>query len=274
VRPIGRVRDALDSGSLILTAGAGAGKTTVLEQALDATPDDVAWVSCSDTERVSGTLLLRIVHAIARAAPGASDALAQRLGRASSERIDVPAATRELIADLSRLLVEPLVLVVDDAEHLDGAEESLWLLGELMRAELPGLRVAVASRRSLALRVAKPRAAGHLTELGAPDLAFDSEECAALLRERGGSEPSAELVSEAMKATEGWPLGIALAAGLLVRGPRGGDNGVAMADLASAPDLRAYLSEELLDSLEPQLREAALQSSVAGVVTPQVAEAL
>ena len=49
------IGDALDSGSLILTAGAGFGKTTVLEQALEGRA--TAWLSCSEAERAAGTLM-------------------------------------------------------------------------------------------------------------------------------------------------------------------------------------------------------------------------
>ena len=77
-----------------------------------------------------------------------------------------------------------------------------------------------------------------------------------------------------MELTEGWPLGIALAAGLVERATQAGDLAAALGGLRSAPDLHAYLSEELLDSLEPELREAALESSVVPVVTPAVERAL
>jgi DNA-binding SARP family transcriptional activator len=264
-----RVATALESGSVIITAGAGSGKTTILEQALDART--AAWLSCSDGERTPGTLLMRIVQALAGAAPGTTDAMAERLA-AGLERIDVAAATRELTAELSRLLVEPLVLVIDDAEQLDTASGSEQLISDLIRAEVPLLRIALASRRPLALRVAKPRAAGLLTELTAADLAFDVEECSALLRARTGLEPTPRQVESVMEATEGWPLGIALAATLVGRG--GGDAAPALASLSSTPDLRSYLSEELLGSLEPELREAAIDSSVPRVITPAVARAL
>jgi ATP/maltotriose-dependent transcriptional regulator MalT/DNA-binding SARP family transcriptional activator len=257
---------------VVITAGAGCGKTTILEQALSDSPGPVAWVSCSDTERDPGVLLMRIVDTVARAAPGASDALAERLA-AGAERVDALEATRELIRDLSRLLVEPLVLVIDDAEHLDGATDSLRLLGELLKAEIPLLGVAVASRRPLDLRVAKPLATGRLTALTAADLAFDPEECAALLRMLE-VDPPPDQVDGLMEATEGWPLGIALAARLYERGQRSADGGVALANLGSAPDLRSYLSEELLDSLDPKLRKAVIESSVAAVVTREVARAL
>jgi ATP/maltotriose-dependent transcriptional regulator MalT/DNA-binding SARP family transcriptional activator len=260
-----RVADALEAGSVILTAGGGCGKTTVLDEAMRGSPA-VAWISCSPAERAPGTLMLRIVNAVATAAPGASDALAERLGT-GIERVDALASIRELIADLSRLLVEPIVLVFDDAEHLDGAEQSLQLLDELLRTESRLLRVAVASRRALELRVAKPRADRRLTELTAADLAFDAEECAALLRERSGAEPTPEQVDEVMEATEGWPLGVGLAAEMVKR-----KTGVA--SLGSAPDVRSYLSEELLDSLSPDLRDAAVRSSVVRVVTPELLAAL
>src|SRR4051794_806171 len=261
------VREALEVGGVLLTAGPGYGKTTVLEQALSDGTRRVAWLSCTETERAEGTLLMRILDRVGRVAPGATDALAERLASAP-EQVDAIAAARELVADLPRLLVDPLVLVIDDAEHLDGADRSLELLGELIGAALPAARVAVASRRPLGLHVAKVRASGRLAELGPADLAFDSEECAALLLERMGREPSAEEVGDVLAASEGWPLGIALATG---RGP--GNNEV-IRGLRSAPEVRAFLSEELLDSLTPDLRAGAITSSVTRVVTPGVALAL
>lgn len=258
---------------MVLTAGAGCGKTTTLEQALSAETRPCAWVGCSAADRSPGMFLMMIVGAISTAAPGSANALAESVA-ATRDQIDPLPVTRRLIAELSRLLVEPLILVIDDAEHLDGAHGSLEILDELMRAEVPLLHVAVASRRPLGLHVAKPRAAGRLTELTAADLAFDAEECAELLRRRTGLDPSSERVEEMMVLTEGWPLGIALTVGLVERATHEGEVASALGGLRSAPDLRSYLSEELVDSLEPELRDAAIKSSVVPVVTPAVERAL
>jgi DNA-binding SARP family transcriptional activator len=170
-------------------------------------------------------------------------------------------------------LIDPLNLVIDDAEHLDEAEGSLRLVSELIRAELPTLRIAVAGRRSLALRVAKPRAAGRLAEMDESELGFDAEECAALLRLRGGREPLPEEIEDVMSATQGWPLGIALIAPHL--GTEGARNGpLGLREMRSAEDLRSFFSEEFLESLQPELREGAIISSVARVVTPAVIRSL
>ncbi len=55
----GRVKEALDSGGVLLTAGAGYGKTTLLDEALGKGEKTVAWISCSDTERAPGRFLMR-----------------------------------------------------------------------------------------------------------------------------------------------------------------------------------------------------------------------
>jgi DNA-binding SARP family transcriptional activator len=267
-----RIADALDSGNLILTAGAGFGKTTVLEQALAGRTTPVAWVNCSDRERGPGILVTEVIAAISRAAPGTTDAMAERLAT-GIEPIDPPAAMRELIAELSGLLVEPLVLVLDDAENLDGADRSLRLVAQMMRAQVPRLHVGVSTRRSLDLRVAKLRAGGRLLELSAGDLVFDATECEQALAMRTSVDPSPAQVEAVMQATEGWPLGVGLVAAQGAQGT-GREGGLQPISLSSTPEVRAYLSEEILDSLEPELRAAAIDASVPRLVTPEVAEAL
>jgi ATP/maltotriose-dependent transcriptional regulator MalT/DNA-binding SARP family transcriptional activator len=273
VRPrlTGRVSAALKTGSVLLTAGGGFGKTTLLEQALAESAAPVAWVSCAAAERSAGVLLKRIVDAIAVAAPGASAALAERLA-AAAEHVDPVAAVRELLVELSALLLEPLVLVIDNAEQLEeNAEESLRLVDELLRAENTQLRVAVAARREPGLRTGKARAAGRLDELTAADLAFSTEDCAALVRAHTGADPPADHVTAILRATGGWPFGTALAVGLL-EGTPGGDG--RLSELPALPDLTAYFTEEMLDSMKPALREALLASSIPRIVTPAAAAAL
>src|SRR5207245_1638390 len=68
-RLVRKVGDALERGAVILTAGAGCGKTTVLEQVAAKSQRPVAWVGCAESDRVPGALLMRIVEAISRAVP-------------------------------------------------------------------------------------------------------------------------------------------------------------------------------------------------------------
>src|SRR4051794_11234012 len=86
-RLAGRIVDALDSGSLVVVAPAGYGKTTALAEAVAGSGTTVAWLSCSRTDRDAGRLLLHLVGSLRRAVPGAADVLAERLDVAT-ERVD------------------------------------------------------------------------------------------------------------------------------------------------------------------------------------------
>ncbi len=263
-RLAGRIADALETGSLVVVAPAGYGKTTALAEAVGMAGWDVAWLPCSPSDRDPGRLLVHLVGSIRRAVPGAADVLGERLNVATVP-VDPGLAVQALESELARLLVEPLVVVIDDAEHLAGAAEAEQVVADLVATPLKTLRVAVLGRRPLVLRTARLSAAGRLTELGPADLAFGVEECAELMLRRAGREPSRDELETVWTATEGWPLGVALAAGserpLAIRPPRAGA-------------LDTYLAEELLDPMEPRMRDAVIDSSVAPELDPSLVRAL
>ncbi|MGI8512133.1 MAG: hypothetical protein ACR2NH_05835, partial [Solirubrobacteraceae bacterium] len=62
--------DALESGSVLLTAPAGFGKSTALEEAVRRRGTETAWVACTSAERAPGRLLLRLIEALRGTLPG------------------------------------------------------------------------------------------------------------------------------------------------------------------------------------------------------------
>ena len=260
-----RLADALEAGAVVLVAPAGSGKTMALEEALDSRGGAAAWVKCRSAHADAGRLLDHLVDVLRTAAPGTADVLGDTLAAAVAP-INVAASTQELVAELERLVVDPLTIVFDDAEHIAESEGAAGIVRALLASEAEPLRVAVASRRPLPLRLAKPRAAGRLAEMGAADLAFSAGECAELLRlRRGGGVTEAE-VDATMEATEGWPLGLALEA------RRAGGPGTAAP--GSQAELSDFLTEEVLAGLEPDFRRQLLASSLPPELTDSVAAAL
>ena len=256
-----RLARALDDGHLFLVAGAGFGKTMALEDALALRGGAAAWVRCSELDRDPGGLLADLVQELERTVPGAADVLGERLAHAPLQ-IDAAVASRELSRELERLLVDPLTIVVDDAEQLADSPEASAVLRDLLASNAEVLRVAVAARVALPLRLSKLRATGRLAQLGPADLAFSPEECAELLQAAGGREPNDAELDALWSATEGWPLGVGLSAaadGALVPG-------------SSA--LVGFLEEELLGPLGDELRTALLESSLAPDLDAATVEAM
>jgi ATP/maltotriose-dependent transcriptional regulator MalT len=176
-----RIHSALDAGSLLLIADAGFGKTTALRDALDHDGPPAAWVRCGDAGGDAGRLIELIIEAIREALPGAVDVLAERM-TAARDPVDPEGAAAALGRELGRLLVDPLVVCLDDAETLESGAAGLAVAGRLIGNGSDLLRLAVATRRPLAMRLARERAAGRVAELGPADLAFSASDCEAYLR--------------------------------------------------------------------------------------------
>ena len=262
-----RLSAALDRGALFLIAPAGSGKTMALEEAIACRGGDVARVRCTSLDRHAGRLLDHLVDVLRVAAPGTADVLKDMLAGAF-EPVDPDAAARELVAEIERLVIDPLTVVFEDAEHVADDLASAGIVGALVDSESRALRVAVASRRPLPLRLAKLRAAGRVTVIGEAELAFSAGECEELMRLGGRPDLTDADVRAAMEITEGWPLGLALA----VAGRR--DGGGLGAAPRSAAELSTFLSEEVLDGLDPDFRSELLKSSLAPELTPRLAVAL
>lgn len=262
----GRILEHLDAGALVLEAGAGYGKTAALRAAVESTGATPAWVSCTQVDRDPARLLARVAAAVDDALPGSAAVMGERLATAT-ETVDVLALTADLLRELGATLVERVVVLLDDAEALAGSPDALEVVSRLIESDVAGLRVAVASRRPLDLRTAKLRAAGRLATIPAAELAFDSAECDQLLWATHGRSPEEGEVERLMAATEGWPLGLALAvAARTTAAPR---------SPSSAPtEVAAFVAEELLNPLDPALRAAIEDSSVLSELDPDALRAL
>ncbi len=155
-----------------------------------------------------------------------------------------------MLAEVERLLVEPLTIVFDDAEEIADSEGALALLDRLLDVRVAPLSLAIATRRPLPLKLAKLRASGRVRELGPPELSFTASECEELLRLRRGSSVTDEDVAAAVTASEGWPMGVAGA--------------------VSREMLFGYLAEEVLDRLDDNARLALVDSAVPATVLADV----
>jgi ATP/maltotriose-dependent transcriptional regulator MalT/DNA-binding SARP family transcriptional activator len=256
-----RLASLLETGHLLLVAGAGWGKTMALEQCLERRGGVTVWVRCSEFDRDPGRLLADLVEALERAVPGAADVLGDRLASATGP-VDQARAARELALELERLVVGPLTIVLDDCERLGESAEAWTAVSPLLEMGGPALRLALASRRRPPMRLARQRAAGRLSEVGAGELAFSPTECEQVIRLARGREPAQEEVDAVWSATEGWPLGVGLSAAAPGAGAGVRDG------------LAEFFDEEILHGLDSELRAALLRSSLAEQIDAEVAAAL
>ncbi|HEX4678139.1 MAG TPA: LuxR C-terminal-related transcriptional regulator [Gaiellaceae bacterium] len=234
-----------------LLAPAGYGKTTALALWARRDPRRFVWVtleSGQDHDSLAGLLVAGVAGEDENAAAAARSAIARG-----------PRTAARRIGALALSIGEPIVIVLDRIEELDG-EDARTLVALLAENLPPNAELAVAGRKSPKVPVARLRAEGRLLELDASDLKFSEREAAALLHTFG-----VDLDPEALKdlhlRTEGWPVGLAMC-GLALE-PSPGKRRRAPASITGAHHFVAgYFAEEVLAQLGPELAEFATESSL------------
>jgi len=189
-----------------VVAPAGFGKTTLLAQWAQRKGPRVAWVSVDQRDNDPAVLLTYIAVALDRVEPIPPEVFRTL----AAPNVSVAATLVPRLAAAVAAMTQPVALVLDDAELLNN-QQSLDAVTELA-TQLPiGSQVLVASRARPPLPVGLLRTQGRVVEIGVHELAMDQQEAAALLAGAEVQLAEAEL-NELIWRTEGWPVGLYLAA--------------------------------------------------------------
>ena len=189
-----------------VVAPAGYGKTTLLSQWAEHSPQAVAWVSVDEADNDPKVLLAYVAEAL-----DAIEPIGQRVFDAlASPASSVPGSVVPRLGSAFASMTSPVTLVLDDV-HLLHNSECRAALSVLADHVPSGSRLVLAGRAEPPLRTARLRAEGKLLEIGVGDLSLTVEEAASLLR-AAGVEVGGEDLAELHRRTEGWPAGLYFAA--------------------------------------------------------------
>jgi len=208
VRPGVVERLARDDSRPIVSvvAPAGYGKTTLLAQWPERNRQAIAWVSVDEGDNDPKVLLTYVAEALNAIEPVSKRVFDALASPASS----VPGSVVPRLCSAFASMIRSVVLILDDVHLLrdSGCRAALSVLADHVPA---GSRLVLAGRTEPPVRIARLRAEGRLAEIGPGDLSLTGDEAASLLRAAGvvlGEEDVAEL----HRRTEGWPVGLYLAA--------------------------------------------------------------
>lgn len=189
-----------------VVAPAGYGKTTLLAQWAERTGRAVAWISVDERDNDPKVLLTYVAEALDAVEP-----ISERVFSALASPVSsVPGSVVPRLGSAFSSMTAPVVLVLDDV-HLLRNSECRAALSVLADHVPDGSRLAFAGRDDPPLRMARLRAEGRILEMGPGDLSLTKAEASLLLRDADvalGEDDVAEL----HQRTEGWPVGLYLAA--------------------------------------------------------------
>jgi LuxR family maltose regulon positive regulatory protein len=249
---IGRLRASRTERVVAIFAGPGFGKTTLLTQWADADERPFAWVSLDDRDNDPTVFLAGLAQAL------------HRIGAATSPLFDAlatPGGAREttLIARLGTavLRMAPSVLVLDDVHSLRN-QACIDAIATLIVHAPESFQVVVAGRTEPALPLPRLRVQGQVLDVRAADLALDAREADTLLR-AAGIALSEEGVADLVASTEGWAVGLCLAAMSI----EASNDSSAAAGIAGDDRLVGeYLRSELLSHLSRKTTSFLIRTAV------------
>jgi LuxR family maltose regulon positive regulatory protein len=256
--PRPRLGDRLTNGLAreltLVCAPAGFGKTALLADWAHRSPRPVAWLSLDEGDNDPARFWRYAAAALNQVHRGLWDQLTALLDPLRSFQAVVTALVNELAAG-----PDLVVLVLDDYQAIAAPpvhDSIAFLVGHLP----PQLRLVLATRSDPPLPLAGLRGGGQLAEVRAEDLRFTEREAAAVLHAALGAGLPEGAVAALAARTEGWAVGLQLAA-LSLQG-HADPTGFVETFTGSHRYVLDYLTEEVLARQPEQVVQFLLETSV------------
>lgn len=240
----------------LISAPAGFGKTTLASEWIAGCGRPVAWLSLDEGDSDPARFLTYLVAALQTVSAGIGAGVAAALQSPLPPAVEAMLTT--LVNDIAAL-PQSIVLVLDDYHAID-SEPVDRVLAFLIEHLPPQLHLTIATREDPTLPLARLRARGQLTELRAADLRFMPAEAALFLNRVMGLGLSGEDVAALEARTEGWIVGLQLAA-LAMQGQRD-TAGFIESFSASHRFVLDYLVAEVLQQQPQSIQTFLLRTSI------------
>ena len=246
-----RVTEGVAGPVTVVYGPAGSGKTTLVASwiAHDLATGPVAWVTLDPADNQPGIFWTYVVEALRRHGVD--------LPPSVGHPVRPDAVDRSFLEDLAAALAsstQTVVLVLDQFEAVTNSQ-MLRDLDFVLRNAAPELRLVLTTRRQPAGAFSRYVLSGRVVQIHADDLAFRTDEAAALLAQHEITLP-ADTLRELQGHLEGWASGLRLCALALQSGD---DPAELIARLPSGhAQIAGHLVDDVLDRQPKPVRRQSL----------------
>lgn len=269
-RLIERLKEGLNYNLVLVSAPAGFGKTTLLSEWICHSKPQIhaAWFSIDQGDNDPVRFWDYFIAALQTPQPGYGEKIVSWLH--SSQPLSNEAILTALINELS-VIKGDFVIALDDY-HLVESQQIHDGITYLLEHLPTQIHLVIATRADPPLPLAHFRGKGMMLEIRTDDLRFTQDDTTSLLKELKMPGLSARDVTALNERTEGWVVGLKMAA-LSMRG-RKDIPGFIAAFTGSQRYVMDYLMEEVLRKQPQELRDFLLKTSVLERLTAPLCNAL
>jgi LuxR family maltose regulon positive regulatory protein len=266
-RLVERLDEGLRTGRklTLISAPAGFGKTTLLSEWIAGcgTRARVAWVSLDGGDNDVAQFWSYAIAALQTLEPAVGQTALGALQASQAQPPPLEPLLISLLNDVTALELgeRPTILVLDDYHVLE-TEAIHESLDALLDHLPPALHLVIASREDPPLALPLLRGRGQLNEIRAADLRFTPAETTELLSAVMGLRLSADDIAALENRTEGWVVGLQMAA-LSLRGQTAPEAHDFLSAFAGDDRYVAdYLLDQVLRRQAPHIQRFLMQTSI------------
>lgn len=242
LRLLERLADGTRRALTLIVAPAGFGKTTLAAAWAQTRQLPVAWLSLQPADRPGERFLSYLIQAVQTIVPHLGQTTLALLHGGSPD-----GALFALVNDLSEVETD-FALILDDYHSADSPETG-EILQFLLENRPATFHLVITSRAVPSFNLARLRALDQVTEIITADLRFTEAEVRAFLETSMDLRLPADDLARLNQSTEGWAVGLQLAALALARQPANWQA------LAGQEHIFDYLAQEVLRRESPEVQE-------------------
>lgn len=249
---------------LLVTAPAGYGKTTIVNEYITRQNKLTAWVHITPDLVNVFDILAYITGSLKKINKNYGDTILETSGLIENESgkiNDLGNALGELaglmINELLDSFKEEILIVLDDFHELQN-DSSVNLFLERLINDLPdNIQIAIVTRELPKFNLAHLRAKRQIIEITLKDLSFTNHEIALLADKIYSKNLTDKQIKYLESALGGWITGIHLVMQMMENDPSAGDLNVS----AIPADLFEYFAEEILNKQNEEIKDFLLKTS-------------
>lgn len=259
-RLLEKLNEGLQWGSKLslISAPAGFGKTTVVVDWLHQLERPFAWLSLDENDNDLSRFLEYFIAALQTVLPNIGSGLVDAY-KSSPDPVTLEATLTALLNEVSAQPQPPFCLILDDYHLIENPEidklVSFWLAHQPAHVHL-----VMTSRADPSLPLSRLRSRRQMTEVRSDSLRFTLAETAVFLEQTFGLQLSTADVETLENRTEGWIVGLQMAA--ISMQSSNDVSGFVAAFSGSHRYVLDYLADEVLARRPPGTQEFLLKTSL------------
>jgi LuxR family maltose regulon positive regulatory protein len=244
---------------ILISAKAGSGKTSLVSEWAHRKGQPTAWFSIDANDNDPRRFFSYLLAALQKLDPNIGQVVLSQLE--SPQLPPVEALVIEIINDLTRSSLS-FILALDDY-HLIQNESIHQAIAFLTEHQPPGMHLILITRVDPPLSLSRLRGQGKLTEIRGGELRFTTTEAAQYLNEVMDLDLSTKSISTLEERTEGWIVGLHMAA-ISLQGRKPDGDLSAFIEKFGGTDrfILDYLMEEVLHQQTPIIQDFLIETAI------------